>query len=200
MLNDFSIYLVTILLHAFRVFSVFFCPLLFMVYMFLSAERFFSERNGQTLRVPVNNSGDRCLNADMRDAKKALAEGQSPYEDLYKKGKAGRRAEDTLAKAKDCISKELVWKVRYAASFFPSSTPLSRRSQLACFRAVFVESRDTRGLAIDVGGGKSGQKKEQGIAGPFLTIRAWQCFATTRLLPAFTRHASIHGSVHPVSA
>ena len=43
----------------------------------------------------------------MRDVKKALAEGLSPHEDLY----ASRRAKDTLERAKDCISKELVWKV-----------------------------------------------------------------------------------------
>lgn len=47
----------------------------------------------------------------MRDAKKALQEGQSPYEDLYKRGKIRTRAKETLEKAKDCISKELVWKV-----------------------------------------------------------------------------------------
>lgn len=50
--------------------------------------------------------------ADMRDARKALAEGQSPYEFLYKGGKVCTRAKETLEKAKDCISKELVWKVR----------------------------------------------------------------------------------------
>ena len=50
----------------------------------------------------------------MRDVKKALAEGQSPHEDLYKGkggGKVSRRAKETLQRAKDCISKELVWKV-----------------------------------------------------------------------------------------
>lgn len=48
---------------------------------------------------------------DMRDAKRALAEGQSPYAELYRAGKVCTRAKKTLEKAKDCISKELVWKV-----------------------------------------------------------------------------------------
>ncbi|CAM9782037.1 unnamed protein product, partial [Hapterophycus canaliculatus] len=53
---------------------------------------------------------------DMRDAKKALAEGKSPYDDLSNfsnrgKGKVCTRAKETLEKAKDSISKELVWKV-----------------------------------------------------------------------------------------
>lgn len=60
----------------------------------------------------LNLDGDiRHGHSDMRDAKKALQEGQSPYEDLYKRGKIRTRAKETLEKAKDCISKELVWKV-----------------------------------------------------------------------------------------
>lgn len=59
--------------------------------------------------------GAHFFSSDMRDAKKALQEGQSPYEDLYKRGKVCTRAKETLEKAKDCISKELVWKVRTRA-------------------------------------------------------------------------------------
>lgn len=60
----------------------------------------------------------------MRDTKKALAEGQSPYDGQGRpdsrsssklRGGGGApvcaRAKETLEKAKDCISKELVWKV-----------------------------------------------------------------------------------------
>ena len=69
----------------------------------------------------------------MRDTKKALAEGQSPHDGQEGGDLRGRlcklrveggglvgapvcvRAKETLEKAKDCISKELVWKVnKYA--------------------------------------------------------------------------------------
>ena len=66
---------------------------------------------------------------DMRDVKKALAEGQSPHEDLLKRkggGKISRRAKETLERAKDCISKELVWKVLTSAFAFFLSVYLIR--------------------------------------------------------------------------
>ena len=72
----------------------------------------------------------------MRDAKRALAEGQSPYEDLYRTGKVCTRAKKTLQKAKDCISKELVWKV-YRVGPFRSCSDVETLKRRAALRQCF---------------------------------------------------------------
>ncbi|CBN74834.1 conserved unknown protein [Ectocarpus siliculosus] len=92
---------------------------------------------------------------DMRDAKKALVEGKSPFEayqqratsDASRRGQmvVCSRAKETVEKAKDCISKELVWKVHFEAA------QIEERLASVCAKEIATRSLQAAAAAAAAG-------------------------------------------------